>query len=103
MITATFFYDEAERIVGFRVSGHAMSAPYGEDLVCAAASAIAFGGANALLDEGYETKTGEGELEIRNRKGISLHDQTVLMTILRQFETLEASNKKYVRVERKRT
>ena len=37
------------RIVGFEMSGHANSGPYGYDLVCAACSAVSFGAVNSII------------------------------------------------------
>lgn len=41
MIHIRFTENEEEKTLGFEASGHAMTAPRGEDLVCAAASALA--------------------------------------------------------------
>ncbi|TDQ37969.1 ribosomal-processing cysteine protease Prp [Aureibacillus halotolerans] len=38
------------RIQSVEISGHAESAPYGQDLVCAAVSAVAIGGINAVIE-----------------------------------------------------
>ncbi|HLR91820.1 MAG TPA: ribosomal-processing cysteine protease Prp [Atopostipes sp.] len=47
MIYATF-KKENDKIRTFSLSGHAESGPYGHDLVCAAASALAIGTTNNL-------------------------------------------------------
>ncbi|AKG04214.1 MULTISPECIES: ribosomal-processing cysteine protease Prp [Salimicrobium] len=49
MITAKILSAD-QRILGFEISGHAESGPYGHDLVCAAVSAVSFGAANALME-----------------------------------------------------
>lgn len=41
MVYATFTYDERSRKVKMELTGHAASAPRGEDLVCAGVSALA--------------------------------------------------------------
>ena len=57
MIKATFVYCDKD-LKSLTVKGHANSAPYGEDLVCAAISAIVVGGLNAYTDDPsiYEAK-----------------------------------------------
>lgn len=51
MIIVKVFYhpDYKKEILGFEISGHAHSGPYGHDLVCAGVSAISFGSVNAML------------------------------------------------------
>ncbi|ANZ62145.1 hypothetical protein AYR62_06840 [Secundilactobacillus paracollinoides] len=48
MIQATFDYDNSHRIIGFNLTGHADSAPYGSDIVCAAVSALSISAVNGL-------------------------------------------------------
>lgn len=48
MIQATFEHDNANRIVGFKLTGHADSGPYGSDIVCAAVSALSISTVNGL-------------------------------------------------------
>ncbi len=43
------FIQQNRRIKKFTLSGHAESGPYGHDLVCAAASALAIGATNNLI------------------------------------------------------
>ncbi len=91
-------------ITGLKMSGHANSAPYGQDLVCAAASAIAIGGLNAL-DEMYP------QLEIPcqaadNRISVDAcacyaEVQPVLQTIYYQLRTLEDQFPKSISILKK--
>lgn len=83
------------------VKGHADSAPYGEDLVCAAVSAIVLGGANALHEEDYSFKVEEGYVQIKRKKDISQRDEIVIETMLTQLESLASSYPKNVKLERK--
>jgi hypothetical protein len=48
MIQVTIYRDERHQIDSFSMSGHADSGPYGQDLVCAGASAVSFGAINAV-------------------------------------------------------
>ena len=101
MIRITFVYEGTE-FESFSMRGHATSAPYGEDLVCAGCSAVALGGLNALEHpDDFDIKTEEGVLEVKAKTAVTLHDQTVLSTIERQLESLAFSYPKNVRLERK--
>ncbi|WP_164668485.1 ribosomal-processing cysteine protease Prp [Virgibacillus doumboii] len=43
-------YRMNNQIIGFELSGHADSGPYGYDLVCAGVSAVTFGSVNAVME-----------------------------------------------------
>lgn len=57
MIQATFDYDSANRIIGFKLTGHADSAPYGSDIVCSAVSALSISTVNGLSSVASLTPT----------------------------------------------
>ena len=48
MIRAQFNLDSNQRITSFKMTGHAESGPYGQDIVCAAASALSISTINGL-------------------------------------------------------
>lgn len=48
MIKGSFKRNEAGSIVSFELSGHALAAEYGEDIICAAVSALAFNTVNGI-------------------------------------------------------
>ncbi len=48
MITACFSFDAADKITKVSVSGHADTAPYGYDIVCASVSALVLAAINGL-------------------------------------------------------
>lgn len=50
MILVKFFVDDKQTFLGFDIKGHSNSAPYGEDIVCAAVSSAAFLTVNTLTD-----------------------------------------------------
>lgn len=101
MIRISFVYKN-HKIVSFEVKGHAESAPYGQDLVCAGVSAVTLGGLNALEDEdSYDIQTKEGDVSLFVLKEISRHDEIVLETIEKQLESLALSYPEFVRLERK--
>jgi uncharacterized protein YsxB (DUF464 family) len=48
MITVRIYRNKADEITSFVMTGHADYAPHGQDLVCAAASAVSIGTINAI-------------------------------------------------------
>lgn len=55
MIKVCIFKDTAKLITGYEISGHADYAPYGKDIVCAAASVLGYTGLNSLMEvAGYK-------------------------------------------------
>lgn len=85
------------------VRGHADSAPYGQDLVCAAASAIMFGVMNAadvMFPDACSFEVKPNQLSISADKPTpSL--QTCLQTALVQFKTVEESSPEHIRIQEK--
>lgn len=53
---------------GFTCQGHADSAKYGYDLVCAGVSAIIFGALNWFNDEQCEIEVGENFIKVKENK-----------------------------------
>jgi uncharacterized protein len=49
MIQVRIFRNDNNEITSFELEGHAESGPYGQDLVCAAVSAVSFGAVNAVI------------------------------------------------------
>ena len=92
-------------VKSFEVKGHALFAPYGQDLVCAGVSAVVIGGFNALEkyvnDKSVELIQKESELKvdvIKDNETI----QTILNTILVQLQTIESSYQKNIKITIKR-
>ena len=88
-------------IASLEMKGHANSAPYGEDLVCSAASAIVIGGINAINDDvPFTYKVDEGYVLIKGKpEEISQNDVIVLETIVKQLKTLEKDYAKFIKIE----
>ena len=77
--------------------GHANYAEHGQDLVCAAVSAIVTGGFNAFNDsdiKSIELKEGYAFVEVNLNKG-----QEVLKVLEIQLKTLEESYPKYIKIK----
>ncbi len=55
MIRVCIFKDTAGLMTGYEISGHADYAPYGKDIVCAAASVLGYTGLKSLIEvAGYK-------------------------------------------------
>ena len=89
----------SQKIISIEVKGHANSAEYGKDLVCAAVSTVMTGGMNALQDKEYDFKLEEGHIYVKALDIPSDYDSVVLKTIEVQLMTIEESNHKYVQIE----
>jgi len=83
-----------------KVTGHALSAPYGEDLVCAGVSAIMTGGANALISPTVRIKNTDGLSEIQIDDLLDKDVQSKCRLIEIQLQTIEKSYSKYIKITR---
>jgi uncharacterized protein YsxB (DUF464 family) len=84
-----------------KVTGHANSAPYGEDLVCAAVSAVMTGGINALNLKAAKVKNTQGLSEIQITNLQNLENQSVLRVISTQLQTIANDYPTYIRIQTK--
>ena len=82
------------------VKGHANSAPYGEDLVCAAVSAVITGGFNSIKNpKDFSIKLDEGHAYLKANGPISKEDKIVIHTIITSLETIASGNEAFVRIK----
>ena len=99
MIKVLIAYEE-KVFKSLEIKGHSNSAPYGEDLICAAVSAVITGGANALDNKkGFEIKLKEGDALIRAKETVSSHDEVVLETIIVGLKTIAEGNEKFIQIK----
>jgi uncharacterized protein len=62
MIQTTIYRTESGRVQSFTLSGHALFANHGNDIVCAGASAVSFGAVNSIIAlTGVEPEIEQGE------------------------------------------
>jgi uncharacterized protein YsxB (DUF464 family) len=87
-----------DTITMFKVTGHASSAPYGKDLVCAGVSAVVVGGLNALKIQYCRIKNQEGLSEVQIDQ-FDTHNQQVLAVILVQLQTLVEAYPEFVSIK----
>ncbi|MBO7573295.1 MAG: ribosomal-processing cysteine protease Prp [Bacilli bacterium] len=82
------------------VTGHANSAPYGQDLICAAVSAVITGGFNNLVNlKNYEIKLDEGHAYFKGNAPLDAHDEAVIETIICGLNTIQESNPEFVEIK----
>lgn len=101
MIKITVRYSSTGEFISLISKGHANYAPSGEDIICAAVSAIILGGINALKDDNnYELKTDEveGIIELYNIGKMSQHDNIVIETMVSQISAISRDNPKFVKL-----
>ena len=84
-------------VTGLQVTGHAKSAEYGKDLICAAVSAILTGGFNAFnendISEG-SLKEGYASVNVISQRGL-----VILETIIVQLKTIENQYPKNIKIK----
>lgn len=82
------------------VKGHAKSAEYGKDLVCAGVSSIITGGFNSIKDvNNFEFELKEGYALLKAKHTISDYDEAVIHTIITSLKTIEEADSSYVKIE----
>ncbi|GEK34387.1 ribosomal-processing cysteine protease Prp [Kurthia sibirica] len=111
MITIEIHSNDARESYGFEISGHAYSGEHGHDLVCAGASAIAFGAVNAIgevakIIPGIEQGEEGGFLsviidptDVSSDQNVKL--QIILRTMTTQFYTMVASYGDFIELKYK--
>jgi hypothetical protein len=83
-----------------KVTGHAHSAEYGRDLVCAEVSAVVTGGFNAIEDiKNFEYELDEGIASLKALGTVSTHDEIVIATIISGLKTIAEANGKFIKIE----
>lgn len=103
MTLIEIFFDENEKIYGFRVKGHSGYAKKGEDIVCAAVSALT---ETALLGIGkhlkrrvdYEVKS--GNLFMFLKEAPDDFTEAVLETMLLGLEETEKLSPEFLRIKK---
>ena len=92
---------QRQLIKKIEISGHADSARYGEDLICAAVSAVVTGTLNAV----EELVSGSCRIRQSIKQTViaeATENQTlqiILETMLYQLKTVAESNPQYIRIE----
>ena len=89
-----------DRILKIEVSGHADSADYGKDIVCAEVSAVTTGLCNAIDEAGFnaDMRVEAGHVVIAAQNDDSHDLQVMLKTGVAQLKTIEYTNSEYIKV-----
>ena len=100
MIKITIGQASNNQVNFLEIKGHANSAPKGEDLVCAAVSAIVTGAFNNLQNiSQYELKLDEGYALFKTNASLDAHDEIVIETLICGLKTIQESNPKFVSIK----
>ncbi|WP_258360315.1 ribosomal-processing cysteine protease Prp [Moorella sulfitireducens] len=109
MIRIVFWQEEGGALAGFTISGHAGYRPKGEDIVCAAVSALAQTAVLSLkehLAEEPEVRIEEGFLECRLPPSLKSSGKerarVILETIATGLKAIARDYKEYLRLEYRR-
>ncbi len=83
------------------VNGHADSGEYGEDLVCAAVSAVVTGGFNSIEDsDNFVMELNSGNAKLIAKEEVSYHDQIVIESLIVSLETIRDSYPKNLTIKK---
>lgn len=91
-----------DQVNSISVSGHALSANYGEDLVCAGVSSIVFGALNSfeqLVNDKVNLLVLENEIKIEVIK-YSLEVEILMKALIIQLETIQNSYQENINILR---
>ncbi|WP_283621457.1 ribosomal-processing cysteine protease Prp [Limosilactobacillus avium] len=96
MIRAHFTLDSNRRITTFTITGHADAGPYGQDIVCAAVSALAISTVNGLeklvkVAPQVESDNQNGGLLKASQLGADHDSQLLLNTLLNGLLDIQES------------
>lgn len=106
MIRVSVYRDESGRAVGFRCAGHAGYAAKGQDIICAAVSALTMTAVNAVEQFSGDTFSyGEdekaGEMEFKVTSPISEASELILNSLLLGLSMIEESyGRKFIRIDK---
>ena len=107
MIKVTINRNETGLIQSFTMSGHALFAEHGKDIVCAGASAVSFGAVNAIHDlTGITPEIEQGEegylelydFQIIFRSHVQENIQLILEGMIISLQTIEQEYGEYIKI-----
>lgn len=85
MIVADFFRSGSDRLVGFRVTGHAGMADYGHDVACACVSSAVMMAANTITEAfkvTAEVNVDENDISLRLESDVNEYGDRVILGLL---------------------
>ncbi len=100
MIKITINHASNGQVNFLEITGHANSAEYPRDLVCAAVSAVVTGGFNNLKHhKEYELKLDEGYALFKSNIQLDAHDEVVIETIICGLNTIKETDPKFIEIK----
>lgn len=105
MIKIKIFRTPEHLIEGFEVSGHANTAPHGQDIVCAAVSALtqtAVLGLEGYLQRSFQLDMANGRLKVMLEAGPDQLTGAILETMVLGLLEIEKINPQVVRISEHR-
>jgi len=94
------------KVIGFELSGHAMSGAFGHDIVCSAVSALAIATVNGIESQAQvqlSLEVSDGYLKAQVPNDLSEEQEKVTQILLRSFSDamvgIEAEYKDYLKVK----
>ncbi|SMB92830.1 hypothetical protein SAMN00808754_0719 [Thermanaeromonas toyohensis ToBE] len=109
MIHATLWQDRDGCLIGFEITGHAGYAPRGQDIVCAAVSALAQAavlGLEEFLSRKPAAEIRKGKLHCQLAQDLSPQDweraEAILGTLKLGLEAIKESYPQYIKIETRR-
>lgn len=104
MITAKFYKDAQERLLGFHVSGHAGFADHGSDIACASVSSAVMMAANTITEVfkiDAKVKVSENEILLKLLADKDDNGDKLLLGLLMQLEMLTYEFPGCIKIENK--
>ncbi|MGG0716332.1 ribosomal-processing cysteine protease Prp [Robertmurraya massiliosenegalensis] len=106
MIQTTIYRTESGRVQSFTISGHALFANNGNDIVCAGASAVTFGAVNSIIAlTGVEPEIEQGEsgflrcvIPDNLPEDVQEKIQLLLEGMIVSLQTIERDYGKYIKI-----
>lgn len=105
MIHITINRSNRSFINSFEVSGHANSAPYGYDIVCAAVSAVTIGFVNVIIDLEFiykpslQVHEGYVLLELNERNAKDERVELLLKAMLHILKQIKEQHSDYIQIK----
>lgn len=104
MITAKFYKDTQDRLLGFHVSGHAGFADHGSDIACASVSSAVMMAANTITEVfkiNAKVKVTENEILLKLPEDDDGSGDKLLLGLLMQLEMLTYEFRGCIKIENK--
>lgn len=106
MIETTIYRTETGRVRSFTMSGHALFANHGNDIVCAGASAVSFGAVNSIIAlTGVQPEIEQGEdgflrcvIPENLPEDVQEKVQLLLEGMIVSLQTIERDYGKYIKI-----